>query len=148
MDRPQGWYTDPEEQTYVRSVFLVLKRSVPLPFMQVFDLPDPNTSCARRDVTTVAPQALNLFNSNFAIQMARAMADRVVAEAGPEAEQQIDRAVWLALSRPPQQGEQTELLELLKRSTASHSESEHPEHDALVDVCRALLNVNEFVYLD
>ena len=43
-DRLQGWYADPEEQTDVRSVFLVQKGSLKVPFMQAFDVPDMITS--------------------------------------------------------------------------------------------------------
>ncbi|RPH47319.1 MAG: DUF1549 domain-containing protein, partial [Planctomycetota bacterium] len=44
VDRLQQWFTDPLEKTDVRSVFLAHKRSLPLPFLQPFDLPDPNVS--------------------------------------------------------------------------------------------------------
>jgi hypothetical protein len=145
--RMQGWYTDPEETTYVRSIFLVVKRSVPIPFLRVFDLPDPTVSCARRDVTTVAPQALNLLNSEFAVTMAQAMAQRVAAEAGDQPVDQIELAVWLALARPAADDEREVLLKLLQSNTAQPAKADEPPA-GLVAVCRTLLNVNEFVYLD
>jgi hypothetical protein len=146
-DRLQDWYADPEEKTDVRSIFLVVKRSMPLPFMQVFDLPDPNTSCARRDVTTVAPQALNLLNSEFAVRMAKAFADRVLAEAGNDPAAQIERATWLALSRSATAEEQEVFAKLIQSHAATDADGKHSQA-GLVAVCRVLLNVNEFIYLD
>lgn len=61
--RMQGWYTDPPEQTDVCSLYLIRKRCLPIPFLQSFDPPDSTVSCARRDTTVVAPQALMLLNS-------------------------------------------------------------------------------------
>jgi hypothetical protein len=132
-DRMQEWYTDPLEKADVRSIFLVQKRVLTLPFLQPFDLPDLNVSCGRRDVTTVAPQALQLLNSAFSERMALAFAARVEREAGEEA--RIDRAVWLALGRPPSEAERRRSLDFIHRHR-------------LVDFCRVLLNINEFVYVD
>jgi hypothetical protein len=129
-DRQQQWFTDPVEATDVRSVFLVQKRVLTLPFLQPFDLPDLNVSCGRRDVTTVAPQALQLLNSGFSERMALAFAARVEREAGG-----VERAVWLALGRPPSEPERRRAGDFLRRHR-------------LVDFCRVLLNVNEFVYVD
>ena len=66
----QGWYADEADQTDVRSVFLVRKRCLPIPFLQAFDLPDTTVSCARRDSTVVAPQALMLLNSPEGVRAA------------------------------------------------------------------------------
>jgi hypothetical protein len=149
-DRLQGWYTSPEDQTYVRSLFLIQKRSIAVPFLEVFDLPDFITSCARRNTTTVAPQALSLLNSPLAMEMSRAFAARVAGEAGSESPRRIERAYWLALGRVPDDEERPLCSELLLRHAEIHRAGgrESPEQAALVDLCRALLNLNEFVYLD
>jgi hypothetical protein len=132
-DRKQQWFTDPLEATDVRSVFLVQKRVLTLPFLQPFDLPDMNVSCGKRDVTTVAPQALQMFNSGFSERMAVAFAARVEREAAGEA--RVDRAMILALGRMPTEAERRRALDFIGRHR-------------LVDFCRVLLNVNEFVYVD
>jgi hypothetical protein len=132
-DRMQEWYTDPLEKADVRSIFLVQKRVLTLPFLQPFDLPDLNVSCGRRDVTTVAPQALQLLNSGFSERMALAFAARVEREAGEEL--RMERAMWLALGRAPSETERGRSREFIRRHR-------------LVDFCRVLLNVNEFVYVD
>ena len=132
-DRMQEWYTDPLEKTDVRSLFLAHKRSLPLPFLQPFDVPDPNVSCGQRDVTTVPAQALQLLNSPFSERMASAFAARVEREA--KEGERVERSMVLALGRPPSEKERARADEFLRRYR-------------LVDWCRVLLNLNEFVYVD
>jgi hypothetical protein len=132
-DRMQQWFTDPVEKTDVRSLFLVHKRSLALPFLQPFDLPDPNVSCGQRDVTTVPAQALQLLNSAFSERMAAALAARVEREA--KEGERVARSMMLALGRPPSEKERARADEFLRRHR-------------LVDWCRVLLNLNEFVYVD
>jgi hypothetical protein len=73
--------------------------------MEVFDGANMSESCARRNVTTVAPQAFTLLNSDFTNTEARHFAARVIELAGPDPARQIDRAFRMALSRPPSREE-------------------------------------------
>ena len=149
--RMQGWYADPIEQTDVRSVFLVRKRCLPIPFLQAFDLPDTTVSCARRDTTVVAPQALMLLNSPEGIRYAQALADRVAAEAGTEPARQVEVVFARTLLRASDANELKLCLELLRRHTAQHrtaGAADRAELLALRDLCRAVLNLNEFAYID
>jgi hypothetical protein len=157
-DKLQGWYADPLEQCDVRSVFLIQKRSLPVPFLQPFDLPDGVTPCARRSTTTVAPQALTLLNSDTTVRLARALAERITFEktsARRDANQLIDRAFELTLLRGPESSELQQCRSTFDRDMDVHRKHLGPlagETDvkltALTDVCRALMNVNEFVYVD
>jgi mono/diheme cytochrome c family protein len=155
----QGWYADPLEQTDVRSIFLVQKRSLPVPFLQLFDLPDGVTTCARRTTTTVAPQALTLLNSETTLRLARALAERVTVEKKPDAPkdvvQLIRRTFELTLLREPDAAELEQCRSTFERHVGVHRDRLGPgigETDAklaaLTDVCRALINVNEFMYID
>ena len=110
----------------VRSVFLVQKRALKLPFLQPFDLPDPTVSCGKRDCTTVAPQALQLLNSAFSTRMAETFARRVEGEPDP-----LGAALRLALGRE-----------------ATPQEAALGRRLGLGSWCRVLLNLNEFVYVD
>ena len=143
--RPQGWYAQPIEETFVRSVYLVRKRSLPLPFLQPFDLPDGVSPCGRRDVTTVAPQSLNLLNDDLVIRAATALAERVRAEVGDDSGAWPAAAVRIVLQRGIEPEEEAAAADLLSRHTALHDGA--PVR-ALVDLCRALLNVNEFLHID
>jgi mono/diheme cytochrome c family protein len=131
----KGWYPSPKSGQNVRSIYLVQKRSVRVPFMETFDLPENSVSCARRTVSTVAPQAFSLLNSPLAIEAAKALADRVSREAGENGTAAVNRAFALALQRPPKAEEREACLRLLRQRN-------------LAEVCRALLNLNEFIHLD
>ena len=134
-EKTKGWYPSPPEKLGVRSIFLVQKRGVHLPMMETFDQPDNALSCPCRTVSTVAPQALTLLNSPFATEMADAFASRIQLESGDDPAAQIDRAFALALQRPPDADERARCLRF-------RTERSLPE------LCRALLNLNEFAYRD
>lgn len=158
--RQQGWYTDEVEATDVRSLYLVRKRCLPIPFLQAFDLPDTTVSCARRDTTVVAPQALMLLNSPSALRYAEAFAERVreecqltdSAETLRDMPSRVIQAVFqLALERDPQPEELLLAKELLVRHQQQHQLRDATADAgrlALVDLCRAMFNLNEFLYLD
>lgn len=154
--RMQGWYANPIEETDVRSVFLVRKRCLPIPFLQAFDLPDTTVSCARRDTTVVAPQALMLLNSAEGVRYARSLADRLAAtttldfDNAKRTAKLIDSLFQRALVRSPTVDERSLAIEFLRRHRTEHTKTspDQAAHRALVDLCRAVLNLNEFAYLD
>jgi hypothetical protein len=131
----KGWYPSPVDEQPARSIFLIQKRAVRVPFLETFDLPENMVSCARRNSSTVAPQALSLLNSPMAADAANAFAERVTREAGRSPVYQIRRAFELALQRPPDKDEAAACERFLK----THS---------LAELCRVILNLNEFVYID
>jgi hypothetical protein len=133
--KTKGWYPSPREERGVRSVYLVQKRTVRVPFLETFDLPENSTSCARRNVSTVAPQALTLLNDPISVEAARAFADRVRREAGASAGDQVNRAFALAFQRAPAADERSRCVKFI-------------EERGLRALCRALVNVNEFAYAD
>lgn len=150
-DGLSGWYTTtPNEKSNVRSLFTIQKRSLQLPMLALFDQPDANRSCARRFNTTVAPQALLLLNSDFAVETANRFANRVAREAGVEPEDRVDTAFHTALARLPDEEERKVCLQLLQSHTARHTRENiaAPDLAALIDLCRALMNTNEFLYVD
>jgi hypothetical protein len=129
----KGWYPSPPDQQGVRSIFMIQKRTVRVPFMETFDLPENGTSCARRSQSTVAPQAFTLLNSPLAVDTAKAFSNRLELESDPVA--RVERAFVLAFQRKPDPTELGDCLELLQRRNWT-------------ELCRALLNANEFIYID
>jgi hypothetical protein len=118
-----------------------VKRNLRYPLFALFDAPDRNETCSRRFATTTAPQALTLLNDSVVLGFARAFAERVTKEVGTDRAKLIDRAFALACSRPPTDEERSAMLGFLKRHKGAHAE-------AVVDLCHALLNLNEFLYVD
>ena len=82
---------DPSEHLR-RSLYLFRKRNVRYPLLESFDSPDAQFPCPRRETSTHALQALNLLNSDFAAGRARALAGRVLREAGAGPDERIRRA--------------------------------------------------------
>jgi hypothetical protein len=134
--KPSQWKPakDPAEHNR-RSIYLIAKRNLRLPFMEVFDAPDLQVSCARRESSTHAPQALELLNGNFANEQAIALAKRLEAEAGPNLRKQIDLGYRLATGRAARPAEIRAALEFLKTQ---------PKREFAL----ALLNLNSFLYVN
>ena len=63
-------------------MYMIYKRNLRLPFMEVFDAPDTLLSCARREQSTHAPQALELLNGKTSNELAAAFAERLLKERG------------------------------------------------------------------
>lgn len=101
------------------------------------------TSCARRVQTVVPTQALALLNSPLAREQALAFARRLVKECGEASEKQVSRAWLLAFGRPPTPSESERALAFLRKRSDSA-----PCEAALAELCLALFNANEFVYVD
>jgi mono/diheme cytochrome c family protein len=134
-----------------RSVYVFHKRVIPLPIFQAFDTPDAQQCTGRRNVTTVAPQALALLNDPFVRARAGDFAGRLLTEAGDEPGRQVERAYRLAFGRPPTAAERDAGVEFLDRRARDRS-ARDPKSDArrsaLTDYCQALFGLNEFVYVD
>ena len=124
-----------------RSVYVFVKRNLRYPLFTLFDAPDRNETCARRFVTTTAPQALTLLNDSVVLGFASSFALRVTKDVGTDREKVIERAFAIACGRPPTSEERSAMVGYLTR---------HPgtEAQAVTDLCHALLNLNEFLYVD
>src|SRR5262249_58409712 len=98
--KPSQWAPAKDPTEYARrSVYLIAKRNLRLPFMEVFDAPDMQVSCPRRESSTHAPQALELLNGALANEQAEALAKRLEREAGRDPRKQIELAYWLVAGR-------------------------------------------------
>jgi hypothetical protein len=75
--KTKGWYPSPESHQTVRSLYLVQKRTVRVPWMESFDLPENTVSCARRDASIVPSQALALLNADWVAQASGQLAGRI-----------------------------------------------------------------------
>jgi hypothetical protein len=151
-DPDKIWKASPEGEAARRTVYVFLKRSMVVPLLEVLDLCDTARTSAKRTVTSVAPQALTLFNGEFVNRQAAHLADRLEKEAGPDAGRQIELAYRLTLCRPPTERERAEMLGYLKQEAEGLVREAVPEtaarQRALVQMCRVIFNLNEFVYPD
>ena len=94
--RADHWQVNPDpEEHRRRSLWLFVRRNLRDPFLEVFDRPDTNASCARRARTTTAPQALTLLHAPETFESAEHLAGAILAHAAKSGETN-DRARWIA----------------------------------------------------
>jgi hypothetical protein len=127
-----------------RSVYLLVRRTFVYPLFAAFDPPETLTSCPRRVPTVVPAQALALLNSPLAREQSRAFARRLRAGCGTCPEKIVARAWQLAFGRPITAAERARALTFLRKRTAAEVHTEA----ALAELCLALFNANEFLYVD
>ncbi len=160
------WKVDADPENHRRrSIYLFVRRNLRYPLFDVFDRPDGNQSCARRDRTTTAPQSLYLLNSAFSLQMARELAGYVMKHAANDTRQRIRLAFARTLNRAPSDSEMQSAMDFLVDQTTRLSKEGRSADElalpanlprgadiypsaALTDFCLVLFNLNEFVYVD
>lgn len=173
--RPTGKLVSLGDEAYRRSVYVQVRRSMPLSMLDTFDAPRLSPNCDLRSSSTVAPQSLLLLNNDFMLEQAAALAERVQKSAGSEPEAQA-RAAWqTAFAVEPTTTQLTEAGEFLSAATklfaeraatakASASAGQNPPptkaavaakipqrtpaEQALTLFCQALLSSNRFLYID
>jgi hypothetical protein len=130
-----------------RSIYLQVRRSQPLTFLQLFDQPVIETNCARRETSTVASQALTLLNSDFMTKKAAAFADRVLKE---NANDPAGHALRLAFGRRLTEPESNLFAKFIAEQTERYAKTLPAEarRRAVADLCHMLLSANEFAYID
>ena len=126
-----------DPSTFRRSIYVFSKRTIPLPMFDLFDKPDTNSACARRNRSTIATQSLILMNSGFAMNQAKLFASRLRKEAGSDVKAQVERAYEIALSRKPSGREADLALSFINSNPST----------GLVDFCQTIFNLNEFAYI-
>ncbi len=117
-----------------RSLYLLAKRNLRLPFMEAFDAPALQTTCARRESSTHAPQALELLNGKFSNDLATAFARRLETECGTDHPRLVERAYLLATGRAPTTTERKLALDFLR-------------DQPLREFALTLFNLNAFLYV-
>ena len=124
-------------------MYLIAKRNLRLPFLEVFDGPDMLVSCPRRESSTHAPQALELLNGSFSNGEATVFAVRLAAEAGGSYRKEIDLAYRLAASRAPTQRELQLAVAFMRKETKRAGGRRAREEFAL-----AMFSLNAFLYVN
>jgi hypothetical protein len=133
---PKQWQVTADAREHDRrSIYLIAKRNLRLPFGQVFDQPDLQTTCPRREASTHPLQALELLNGRTANTLADAFAARLRHEAGTDHAKQAELAFRLTTGRMPTSAE---------REIASSFLKEQP----LREFALAMFNLNAFLYVE
>ena len=112
---PFPWIEETGPNRYRRAVYTWRRRSTPYPLLVTFDVPEGNNACVRRARSNTPLQALVTLNETIAIEAARALAKRTLAEGGATDPDRIAYAFRRCVSRPPGGTERDVLLSLLEQ---------------------------------
>jgi hypothetical protein len=124
-ERPQG---------HRRSVYRLVFRTLPDPFVACLDGADASQLTPVRNVSVTAPQALALLNSEF-ILVHSAVLERLLEQQVSDRDKQIALACERVWGRPPTEQERAEFAGYVQKH-------------GLANLCRLLFNTNEFLFVD
>jgi hypothetical protein len=162
-----AWEVSKDPHDYNRrSLYIFVRRSVPYPLLETFDMAQAQLTHAKRDVTTTPLQALTLYNSEIVFGWSQALAGRIIREVGNDESAQIERLYQILFSRNPDETEKATLLSFVlshektirdkaqdgKLSLAipiglNNSQSYNPVRESVfVDLVHTVLNSNDFSY--
>lgn len=134
------WPVSKDEKDHRRrSIYLFARRNLRLPIFELFDRPALAESCTARKISTTAPQSLALLNSDFTRDAANRLAG-VATENNSDQTAQFTYCYLRLFNREPNPGE-------LEACTQLAGVSSDPKQ-GLAELCLALINLNEFLYLD
>ena len=155
------------ERAFRRSVYVQVRRSLPLTVFEAFDWPVLSPNCESRTVSVVPSQPLMLLNDSFVTDQSERFAGRLLAECpGENPRPRITRAWQLAFNQPPTGVELTQAMGYLERQTElihqrlaaaaadakvkepAALEPERAGHLALASLCQALFGSSRFLYTD
>jgi len=166
IETPKGWR---------RSIYVTQRRSELPTLLENFDMPAMSPNCLERNISIVAPQALNLLNNGMIQKLVRSLAERVRQEAGDDPRRQVERLHWIVYGRPITEEERKLCLGTLNRlaqsasppsnsdrqvatSPASRAQNvtdpanrrsdEGRDFAALTKLCQTLVNSAAFLYID
>jgi hypothetical protein len=148
---------------YRRSVYIQIRRSMPLGVIEPFDPAGTAPNCDRRSESTVATQSLMLMNNSSVIRICDHFANRVIRQAGDDPMAQVVQAWQFAFGVAPTESQRTQTRQWLvdQRAILAQPNPEQPtapnagalepakaNEQALSLLCQALLSSNAFLYVD
>ena len=145
------------EDEYRRSIYVQVRRSMPLGMLEPFDMATLSPNCELRVNSTVAPQALMMMNNGLVIREAVKFADRVRQAVGEDLSAEVTFAWSTAFNRTPTSEQLAGAIAFINQQTqniaakipADQVAKEPPaSQQALASFCQALLSTNSFLYVD
>jgi len=130
-----------EQDGLWRSVYLpALRNSIP-EFLEAFNLADPSRTTGRRDLGTVAPQALLMLNHPFVLEESAHAAKRILA-GGTCQDSRLELATHTVLGRAPLESERALVSSLLAATPPGG------EEEAWSTILQGLFASLDFRYLE
>jgi hypothetical protein len=126
-----------------RGLYVKRIRNTPDELLAAFDAADGLTSVAQRNTTTTPTQALLMFNGDYGVIRAAALANRILSAEFQSREEALDFGFRIAWGRLPTAEERSRVLDFVGRGDPAKM-----ERDRIVDFCHVLFNSNAFMYVD
>lgn len=154
------WPESKGPERYRRGLYIFFQRTVPYPQLMMFDAPDSNVSCPKRERSTTPLQALNLLNDPVFFEAAQGLAVRLWRESGKTEGERLDAVFRLALGRTPAPAERDRMLSYLQQQKLRLEKEpklveslysgnvegvSRTELGAWVALSRSILNLDEFL---
>ena len=124
------WVEQKDENRWRRGIYVVYRRAAPYPSMVNFDAPDRAACTVKRPRTNTPSQALTMLNDPAYVEMALALADRILTEAESPATR-TPYAFRLVLSRPGTPRE-VQIVNELVRERLEHFHSNPQDAEQLL----------------
>jgi hypothetical protein len=106
----EKWRTATGEDRYRRGLYTFLRRTSPYPAMIAFDATSRENCTVRRVRTNTPLQSLTLLNDEAMLEMARALAKRILTHVKGSTREQLVHAFRLCLTRRPTEAELDRLM--------------------------------------
>ena len=140
----ENWGRSTPEDLSRRSIYIHIKRSLPVPLMASFDVNDPDSPCPVRFNTVQPTQALAMINSDFLNEQAKKFAEYLRKAAPDDLRKQIQIALERTTQRDPTDAEIQRGLKFIETMKSDELDDE----ESLTKFCLITLNLNEFIFLD
>jgi len=119
----RNYPTSEGEDRYRRGVYTFWRRTTPHPSMATFDVPSRELCTMRREPTNTPLQAFVTLNDPIYIELARALAVRIMREGGDDVTERIRWALKLCTARPPSESQVDALVKLYQSQLAHYTEN-------------------------
>ena len=158
------WPTETGPNRYRRGMYTFLFRSLPAPALALFDAPDGNSTCTRRNRSNSPLQALTLLNDEAFLEFAQALARRTLKETQSS---DLDRLNYVYVAATGRRGGDREIARLgkfladqrriyqsnpgaaaqfvAKDENSAVNPKQAMELAAWTAVCRVLFNLDDFM---
>ncbi len=137
------WKNSTGEDRYRRGIYTFIKRTALHPNLSAFDCPDANVTCVQRRASNTPIQALTSLNNEVYVEVAKALAKKLLTSSKKTDDAKIEQAFISCLSRKPNSGEKTQLLNLLNVSRKWYRKNPESAKKVLGDYLIEGVNADE-----
>ncbi|MCC6425953.1 MAG: PSD1 domain-containing protein [Phycisphaerales bacterium] len=116
----ERWMESKGPDRYRRGLYTFWRRTSPYPAFMGFDAPSREISCTRRPRTNTPLQALTTLNDPAYVEMAAAMARRMMSEGGASTASRAAYGMRLCVGRRPSEAEVQRLVDLFDAQLESY----------------------------